>query len=333
MNIPFFNTKNITENNTNNITNIYNIFFFIRNFLLIFIMGICYYLIQPLKSDSVIFIPKGSIAQIISYLKEKKYEMNTIDKYILFFLGHPQSGWIDLGMQKLNRIDFLYKLTVAKAALETITLIPGETSIVFLDQVSKKLDLNKETLLSEFQKQSPYLEGVFLPETYEIPKGISESLLIQNLLAISEKSNQITSKKIFGEYNRKKWHQYIIVASVIQKEAANESEMPIVASVIYNRLKKGMKLQMDGTLNYGIYSHEKITPQRIRQDKTFYNTYKFEGLPKEAVCNVSLAAIRAAIFPAKTDYLYFVRDKKTGVHIFTSNLNDHNKAINSQKNR
>ncbi|MBZ7937545.1 endolytic transglycosylase MltG [Campylobacter molothri] len=333
MNIPFFNTKNITENNTNNITNIYNIFFFIRNFLLIFIMGICYYLIQPLKSDSVIFIPKGSIAQIISYLKEKKYEMNTIDKYILFFLGHPQSGWIDLGMQKLNRIDFLYKLTVAKAALETITLIPGETSIVFLDQVSKKLDLNKETLLSEFQKQSPYPEGVFLPETYEIPKGISESLLIQNLLAISEKSNQITSKKIFGEYNRKKWHQYIIVASVIQKEAANESEMPIVASVIYNRLKKGMKLQMDGTLNYGIYSHEKITPQRIRQDKTFYNTYKFEGLPKEAVCNVSLAAIRAAIFPAKTDYLYFVRDKKTGVHIFTNNLNDHNKAINSQKNR
>lgn len=296
-------------------------------------MGICYYLTQPLKSDSVIFIPKGSITQIISYLKEKKYEMSIIDKYILFFLGHPQSGWINMSTQKLNRIEFLYKLTVAKAALETITLIPGETSVVFLDQVSKKLGLNKEILLSEFQKQAPYLEGVFLPETYEIPKGISESLLIKNLLAISEKSNQTTSKKIFGQYNPKKWHQYIITASVIQKEAANESEMPIVASVIYNRLKKGMKLQMDGTLNYGIYSHEKVTPQRIRQDKTFYNTYKFEGLPKEAVCNVSLAAIRAAIFPAKTDYLYFVRDKNTGVHIFTSNLNDHNKAINLQKNR
>lgn len=298
-----------------------------------FILGICYYLTQPLKSDSVIFIPKGSITQIISYLKEKKYEMSTIDKYILFFLGHPQSGWIDMNAQKLNRIEFLYKLTIAKAALETITLIPGETSVVFLDQISKKLGLNKEILLSEFQNQAPYLEGVFLPETYEIPKGISESLLIKNLLAISEKSNQTTSKKIFGQYNPKKWHQYIIIASVIQKEAANESEMPIVASVIYNRLKKGMKLQMDGTLNYGIYSHEKVTPQRIRQDKTFYNTYKFEGLPKEAVCNVSLAAIRAAIFPAKTDYLYFVRDKNTGVHIFTSNLNDHNKAINLQKNR
>ncbi|MBZ7938389.1 endolytic transglycosylase MltG [Campylobacter sp. W0014] len=333
MNIPFFSTKNIIDNNTNNTASVYNIFFFMRNFLLILILGICYYLTQPLKSDSVIFIPKGSITQIISYLKEKKYEMSTIDKYILFFLGHPQSGWIDMNAQKLNRIEFLYKLTIAKAALETITLIPGETSVVFLDQISKKLGLNKEILLSEFQNQAPYLEGVFLPETYEIPKGISESLLIKNLLAISEKSNQTTSKKIFGQYNPKKWHQYIIIASVIQKEAANESEMPIVASVIYNRLKKGMKLQMDGTLNYGIYSHEKVTPQRIRQDKTFYNTYKFEGLPKEAVCNVSLAAIRAAIFPAKTDYLYFVRDKNTGVHIFTSNLNDHNKAINLQKNR
>lgn len=109
--------------------------------------------------------------------------------------------------------------------------------------------------------------------------------------------------------------------------------MPIVASVIYNRLKKGMKLQMDGTLNYGIYSHVKVTPQRIRQDNSSYNTYKFTGLPKEAVCNVSLAAIRAAIFPLKTDYLYFVRDKNTGVHIFSTNIDDHNKAINLQKRK
>lgn len=109
--------------------------------------------------------------------------------------------------------------------------------------------------------------------------------------------------------------------------------MPKIASVIYNRLKKGMKLQMDGTLNYGIYSHVKVTPQRIRQDNSSYNTYKFTGLPKEAVCNVSLAAIRAAIFPLKTDYLYFVRDKNTGVHIFSTNIDDHNKAINLQKGK
>lgn len=103
--------------------------------------------------------------------------------------------------------------------------------------------------------------------------------------------------------------------------------MPIISSVIRNRLKKGMKLQMDGTLNYGKYSHEKVTPQRIRSDNSSYNTYKFSGIPKEAVCNVSFEAIKAAIFPAKTEYLYFVRDKKTNKHIFTSTLKEHNKAI------
>lgn len=294
-------------------------------------MGIFYYLIQPLKSNSVVFLPEGSISYIITHLKQNKYEMSAIDKYILFFLGHPQSGWINIGTNNLNRAEFLNKLTIAKAALETIILIPGETSVIFLEQVAKQLNLDKNTLVAEFKKQSPYTEGVFLPETYKIPKGITEALLIQSLLRHAENSNKKTAEKIFGEYNAKKWHQYIIIASIIQKEAASEDEMPIVASVIYNRLKKGMKLQMDGTLNYGIYSHVKVTAQRIRQDNSSYNTYKFGGLPKEAVCNVSLAAIRAAIFPAKTDYLYFVRNKTTGVHIFSTNLNDHNKAINLQK--
>ncbi|HAA2195075.1 endolytic transglycosylase MltG [Campylobacter coli] len=333
MRIPFLRTKNTTEINTIKTSNAYTIFFFIRNFFLIFILGIFYYLTQPLKSNSVVFLPQGSIAQIITHLKQNKYEMSTIDKYILFFLGHPQSGWINIGTKELNRIEFLHKLTIAKAALETLTLIPGETSVIFLEQAAKQLELDKNTLLVEFEKQATYKEGVFLPETYKIPKGITEALLVQVLLKHAENSNRKTSEKIFGEYNAKKWHQYIITASVIQKEAANESEMPIVASVIYNRIKKGMKLQMDGTLNYGFYSHTKITPQRIREDNSSYNTYKFEGLPKEAVCNVSLSAIRAAIFPAKTNYLYFVRDKTTGAHIFSTNLNDHNKAIQSQKNK
>ncbi len=300
---------------------------------MIFVLGIFYYLIQPLQSNSVVFIPQGSISQIITYLKQNKYEMSSIDKYILFLLGHPQSGWINIGINDLNRVEFLYKTTVAKAALETITLIPGETSIIFLEQVAKQLNLNKNTLLKEFQKQAPYSEGVFLPETYKIPKGITEDLLIEILLNHAENSNKKTSEKIFGDYNPKKWHQYIIIASIIQKEAANENEMPLIASVIYNRLKKGMKLQMDGTLNYGIYSHVKVTPQRIKQDNSFYNTYKFEGLPKEAICNVSLTAIRAAIFPAKTDYLYFVRDKNTKIHTFSTNLNDHSRAVNLQKGK
>ena len=101
-----------------------------------------------------------------------------------------------------------------------------------------------------------------------------------------------------------------------------------------------MKLQMDGTLNYGLYSHSKVTPERIRNDNSGYNTYKIEGLPKEAVCNVSRNAIDAVINPAKTDYLYFMRDKNTCKadgsacrHIFTTNAAEHNKAVDSQRGK
>ncbi len=112
------------------------------------------------------------------------------------------------------------------------------------------------------------------------------------------------------------------MASVIQKESANIQEMPIVSSVIYNRIKKGMKLQMDGTLNYGKYSHLRVTPKRIREDTSIYNTYKHNGVPSVPVCNVSFEAIKAAVFPAKTDYLYFMKNKN-GKHDFTRNYSTH----------
>ena len=285
----------------------------------------------PINTNSVVYIPQGSVSKIIADLNKNNNKMSKIDEIVIRFLGYPQAGWINLNSEKLSKIDFLYRVTTAKAALEKITLIPGETTAIFLKDLAKNLNLSEEILVKEYKKQAKYAEGMFYPETYSIPKGIKESFLIELLLSYSQNAFKEASQKIFGTYNEKKWHDYIIIASVIQKEAASNDEMPIVASVIYNRLKIGMKLQMDGTLNYGEYSHIKISPERIRNDDSFYNTYKYEGLPKEAVCNVSLEAIRAAIFPAKTNFLYFMRDKSTGKHIFTTNIKDHNKAVQAQR--
>ena len=134
------------------------------------------------------------------------------------------------------------------------------------------------------------------------------------------------SQKFFGNYNKRKWFRYVTIASIIQKESANVKEMPLVSSVIYNRIKRGMKLQMDGTLNYGKYSHIKITPKRIRHDKSTYNTYIHKGIPKYPVCNVSFDAIKAAIFPAKTSYLYFMKSKR-GTHDFACNYSTHLRNI------
>ncbi|ANE35973.1 YceG-like protein [Campylobacter iguaniorum] len=303
------------------------IFFMICEIILIVFLSLFTTLARPIDTSKVVYLPNGSVSEIISYLSKRNFNVNKFDKYILVFMGFPQSGWIEIGQTRLSKFDFLYKLTTAKAALIDITLIPGETTLYFLKDLAGKLSLNYELLVKEYNAMSPIKEGYLVPETYKIPVGISEKHLVYYMINSSKKHHESIAKKIFGQWDEKKWFNFIIVASVIQKEAADASEMPLVASVIYNRLKKGMKLQMDGTLNYGLYSHEKITADRIRKDYSKYNTYIYEGLPDTAVCNVSLEAIKAAIFPKKTDYLYFVRNKETRKHKFSTTYNAHVKAI------
>jgi len=281
-----------------------------------------YYLNQPISSPKVIYIPQGSINKIISQMQEKNYNVSKLDSFILRLIGSPQSGWINIAKTTSTRADFLYKLTTAKAALQDITLIPGETTYMFLNQLSNNLSLDINKLQKEYNIQSPNKEGAFVPDTYKIPMGITEKMLIKILLTKSSNTMKNLSIKVFGNYNKNKWFHFVTVASIIQKESANIQEMPIVSSVIYNRIKKNMKLQMDGTLNYGKYSHIRVTPKRIREDRSMYNTYKYRGLPSSPVCNVSLDAIRAAIFPAKTDYLYFMKSKN-GTHDFTRNYSTH----------
>lgn len=270
----------------------------------------------------MLYIPKGSINKIISHLQREKYNVSKLDALLLRFVGSPQSGWINMDAHNLTRAEFLYRLTHAKAALQNVTLIPGETTVVFLDLLAKQLGLNYQLLLKEYNARSEYPEGVFVPNTYSLPLGITEKQLITLLLKQSKAQMQKLSYKIFGDYNEKKWFQYVAIASVIQKESASKEEMPLISSVIYNRIRKGMKLQMDGTLNYGTYSHQRVTAKRIREDNSIYNTYKHAGIPKFPVCNVSLDAITAAIFPAKTDYLYFVKTN-SGKHTFSCNYSTH----------
>jgi len=271
-------------------------------------------------------VPQGSITKIITHLQDENIDVSPLDAFLMRFIGMPQQGWINIGTTDLSHADFLKRLSTAKAAMQDVTLIPGETTYVFLQQLAKQLNLDHKILLAEFKRQSPFKEGAFVPETYKLPRGITEKAVIALLLDRSQKQMKAWSQKIFGTYNEAKWYKYLTLASVIQKEAASVNEMPIVGSVIQNRISKGMKLQMDGALNYGKFSHIKITSKRIRNDKTAYNTYKYKGIPNDPVCNVSLPAIRAAIFPAKTNYLYFMKNKQ-GKHDFTRYYSTHIRNI------
>lgn len=290
------------------------------------ILSFMTYLFSTVTSPKIVYIPQGSVFKSIAHLQDEGVNLYKIDAFILRLLGQPQQGWIDLKEEKTSRIEYLYKLTTAKAATRAITLIPGETTVIFLRQLSDELSLDMDLLQRAYEKHAPYKEGSFVPDTYSIPNAISEEKLIVHLLNESDEKMRRWANEYKKPYNKEKWLQIVTKASVIQKEAASLSDMPFVSSVIDNRIKKGMRLQMDGTLNYGEYSHQKVTARRIRTDKTPYNTYKNKGLPAFPVCNVSKDAIHAALYPKQTDYLYFVRGKN-GEHVYSSYFSTHHQNI------
>jgi len=247
-------------------------------------------------------------------------------------MKRPEAGWIYFEKRRMNRLDFLHRLSSAKSRYEKITLIPGETTAIFLPYLAKKLGLDTKKLYEEYRKRSPYKEAGIVAESYNIPLHYDEKRVMSYLLNLTDSRYRKIARRNGIEYDPARWRRILTIASIIQKEAAGRSEMALISSVIHNRLKKGMRLQMDGTLNYGRYSHIRVTPERIRNDKTTFNTYRHAGLPKYPVCNVSESAIEAAINPADTDYLYFMKNGQ-GRHDFTSSYRKHLKNIRKKRRK
>jgi UPF0755 protein len=302
---------------------IFNIF----ELFLAVIIVLSFYFTQEVNTSRVIFIPKGSSNSIVSHLDKNNYEVNLLDKIMLRLIGKPQSGWIDLKIKKMAKIEFLYKLTTSKAALKKVTLIPGETYYFFLQNLANTLNISTYKLFQMYALHAYKKDGNIIADTYYLPLGMNEEQLIKHLLSITERKYQKLSKKIFGQYNQENWYKYVTIASIIQKESASKDEMALVSSVIYNRLKKNMKLQMDGTLNYSKYSHTKVTPSMIKNDETDYNTYKNKGLPSDPVCAIEFEAIKAAIFPVKSNYLYIMKSVDGTKHDFSSSYKKHKQNI------
>ncbi|STQ85579.1 aminodeoxychorismate lyase [Helicobacter muridarum] len=304
----------------------------------------------PIKSERIIFIPKGSTKNIITHLQSKGYELSLYDAYLLHFIGKPQSGWIEIPPRyidhefsnldtkdsinfdiSLSKIRFLQALTTAKAATKSFTLIPGETSYFLLRNIASTFNLDVSKLESIYERLSPYSDGVILADTYSIPYQANEEFIISYLLQTSLHRHEELASELLGRYIQDEWFKYISKASIIQKEAANLEEMPLISSVIDNRIAINMPLQMDGSLNYGKYSHIRVTPDRIRNDTSEFNTYKYTGIPKTPSGSVSINAIKAAISPANTNYLYFMRNKN-GSHDFTHDYQEHLRNISKVKN-
>jgi UPF0755 protein len=162
------------------------------------------------------------------------------------------------------------------------------------------------------------LEGFLFPATYEfLPKTTTKQLVNKQLVAFNR-----AWEKVDLAYARSKNltpYDVLIIASMVEKETLAPDERPLVAAVIYNRLKAGMTLGIDATLRYGlgIPATESIRQSHLDSDSP-YNTRKITGLPPTPIANPGLASMQAAAHPAKVDYLFFARKPDRVHHFFTA---------------
>lgn len=161
-----------------------------------------------------------------------------------------------------------------------------------------------------------YIEGVYYPDTYLIPIDESGALVAKRLINkfnenFSTYLPQFTAKNI-------KWTKAITLASIVEREAASTSDMPLIAGILWNRLNKDMYLGVDATLQYvrgntGNGWWAPITVTDKQKDSPF-NTYKYKGLPPHPIANPKIDAIKSVLNPAKTDCLYYIHDKNKITH-------------------
>ena len=179
--------------------------------------------------------------------------------------------------------------------------------------------------LHELQIPATSLEGYLFPETYSIASGASPRQILT--MMVEEFRQRLTPDMVRSAKEEGfTVHQLVTLASIVQKETGNAKEMPLIAAVFRNRLRRHMPLQSDPTVIYGIADFNGNLTRADLERKTPYNTYRIAGLPPGPIASPGSAALEAVAHPADVAYLYFVA-RGDGSHAFSATLAEHNRAV------
>lgn len=272
------------------------------------------------KLSSKFFIKLNlAIDKVNVNIKEGIYEINT----------DTTLGDLIKSLQNKDGDKDLVKLTIPEGySIDDIANTVEEKGICSKDDFLKAV---KEYTLPSFVRADPKkrynLEGFLYPDTYLIEKGSDANSIIKSMLdrfnevvkqVEEENSTQIKNEDI---------EKIITIASLIEKEARVPKDRPLISSVIYNRLEKNMKLQIDAAVIYALGHHVDVVLNKDLEIDSPYNVYKYSGLPVGPIANPGIDCIKAALTPEKTDYLYYIL-QKDGSHYFT---NDYDDFLNKKK--
>ena len=281
----------------------------------------------PLTAPAVVVIDKGSgEAEIARQLQAA----GAIDQALLFRLGlrlNGDSRSLKAGEYALEAgatpLTIISKLARGDVLLHPVALPEGRT----VKEIFATLE-SSEVLAGELPALPP--EGSLLPQTYLVPRGEDRSRIVERMSAAMRKTLDAAWGQRAPDLPLASPEEALILASIIEKETARADEYPLVASVFANRLERGMRLQTDPSVIYGLTGGagplgRALTSADLQADNP-WNTYRIAGLPPSPITNPGEAAIKAAVRPAQTAFLYFVADGNGG-HAFASTLAEHNRNV------
>ena len=301
------------------------------------IVGLCVYIMgiwSPVRADTSFVINSGdSVSSVATSLRKNHivYSESLFKLAIRNMGGRVQRGDYDIprgaSIWRLSRM-----FANGRVATTDIVIPEGLTikQIKVLLSNAPRLTGDVECVAGNDAPVCNLQDGDVFPDTYRVAKGTPRLAVLdlarkkmEHIHEQWQRAGYITPRPL------KTWQDVVTLASIVQRETPLESEMPIVASVYINRLEKKMRLQADPTIVYALTNgygdmrgaalldgHRKIDSP--------YNTYKHNGLPPAPIANVGVAAIRAVLRPADTNYLYFVADGRGG-HIFSKSYDEHKK--------
>ncbi len=293
-----------------------------------------------LNSPIIVTIKKGTsltrVARMLS--RERVIKFPKIFVKVGQLYGYGQS--IKYGEYELNPNltyhDVLDKIVSGDTYKYEVTFVEGDHMYKYATQLEEmglttkekffKVVKNKDLIKKWLGEDLSSFEGYLFPETYHFSKVDGAKTIVKTMVFkfLDEVKNINFSSSSLTR------HELVTLASIVEKETGAPFERPLISSVFHNRIAKKMKLQTDPTIIYGILDKTGVEVRNIRKKDimtpSLYNTYVIKGLPPGPIGNPGIESIRAAMNPAKSEYLFFV-SQNDGTHVFTSTYKDHSKAV------
>jgi UPF0755 protein len=295
------------------------------------------------KTDSVSVIVRDgdSMSRIVQRLKDANLiEEGTGFLIITKFLGkdrHIRAGKYDF-KKRITLYSLFNQLIQGNVILKDVTIPEGFTFKEIAGILKRELQIDSLNFVRMAESSQVArsmnlpvsgLEGYLFPNTYKLTWGMSPEKVARLMVEQFQRTFNDSLLKRAEEINFS-MAKVVILASMIEAEAKDGKEREIISAIFHNRLKRGMLLESCPTVTYGLpHIDRPLSITELRRDSP-YNTYKYSGLPPGPICNPGKASILAALYPAPVDYLYFVA-KGDGTHIFSTTLEEHNRAKNKIK--